>query len=201
MDNFVEEALANRQVWDWARKPNIGLNEFAFELMKVQPGAYSRFDENRLDLAAEWASNVLDLVRYPTKLRYDVAPWVETSPKDLAVRSLCPEWIVSPASLDLWWASHCRIPPMFEFEEDNDVSKFFRKRKDQQLRAEWEKTKQQLLKEPFLGSLGLKQWRKEKDAWSVEVNNGGYRAHMRHQGAGKWLVYKIGDHESMGHGK
>jgi len=60
-EQFVEEALANRQAWDWSKKGSVGLRDFAFDFMKLQPGAYARFDENRLQLAGEWAANVVDL--------------------------------------------------------------------------------------------------------------------------------------------
>jgi hypothetical protein len=56
----VEEALANRDAWDWAKQSRIGLKEFAFEFMKLQPGAYARFDEERATLSSELAANLLD---------------------------------------------------------------------------------------------------------------------------------------------
>lgn len=32
---FVEEALANRYVWDWAKKPSVGIEEFSHEFMTL----------------------------------------------------------------------------------------------------------------------------------------------------------------------
>jgi hypothetical protein len=81
--NFVEEALANRRVWDWSKKASIGLHELAFEFMKLQPGAYARFDEPHLGLAAEWASMTVDLAPPGSVRRPDLAPWVEVPPSGL----------------------------------------------------------------------------------------------------------------------
>lgn len=33
--HFVEEALANRHVWDWSKKASVGIEEFAYEFMKL----------------------------------------------------------------------------------------------------------------------------------------------------------------------
>src|SRR5690606_34492114 len=59
--HFVEEALANKQAFEWANKTSIGLREFAFHFLSLQPDAYSRFAEERLDLNGEWLANTLDL--------------------------------------------------------------------------------------------------------------------------------------------
>lgn len=195
-DLLVEEALANRQAWDWAKQSKIGLGDFAFDFMKLQPGAYARFDDDRLQLAAEWASQTLDV----SGPRHDLAHWVEASPSGLMLKSLCPEYVVRPAKLDVWWPAALVPPPVFAITDDDTVTRYLGKRKDQSLAGKWATTKSRLLTERFANGLNFKPWPKEHPAWSVKVDDG-FRAHLRHEDQGTWTAYKIGTHAEMGHGK
>ena len=98
----VEEALANRDAWEWAKLRGVGLGEFAYDFMKLQPGAYARFDERKLELAGELAANLLELNLSRTARREDQALWVGNVPHELLRRSLCPEYFVRPSSLTAW---------------------------------------------------------------------------------------------------
>jgi hypothetical protein len=198
-DDFVEEALANRQAWDWARLPRIGLRDFAYEFMKLQPGAYARFDENRLQLAGEWAANVVDLKTYSGALRPDLAHWVEASPDGLTRKSMCPEYVVTPHSIESWWPAALVPPPVSHITDDDAVTKYLSKKKDQTLASRWVITKDRLLVDRFGNGLNFKPWRKEAPAWSVKVD-GGNRAHLMPEGNGIWRAYKIGTHSETGHG-
>jgi len=198
-DQFVEEALANRNAWDWAKRPNVGLGDLAFDFMKVQPGAYARFDENRLQLAGEWAANVVDLNMHSSAGRMDLAHWVEASPEGLTRKSMCPEYVVTPARLDAWWPAARVPPPINAITDDAALTKVFTKSKDASLAGKWAVTKDKLLTDRFALGLDFKPWPKEALAWSVRVDKG-FRAHLSHEGHGQWRAYKIGSHDVMGHG-
>lgn len=98
----VEEALANRDAWEWAKRGRVGLAEFAYDFMKLQPGAYARFDERKFELAGELAANLIDLNLSSIARRGDQALWVDNVPDELLRRSLCPEYFVRPSSLAAW---------------------------------------------------------------------------------------------------
>lgn len=198
-EQFVEEALANRQAWDWAKKGNVGLGDFAFDFMKLQPDAYARFDENRLFLAGEWVANVVDLDMRYRAVRPDLAHWVEASPDSLTRKSLCPEYVVTPQKLSVWWPAALVPPPVTNIIDDEAVTKFLSKSKDHSLANKWQITKERLLKERFAKGLNFKPWRPEDPAWSVRVDRA-LRAHLKPEGQGNWRAYKIGSHDAMGHG-
>lgn len=197
--HFVEEALANRQAWDWAKKPSIGLREFAFDFMKLQPNAYARFDEPRLDLAAEWAAGIVDSVQPGTGTRSDLAHWVEAAPKNLMRTSLCPEYVVRPVSLAAWLNPALVVPPVKQVDDEEEVAKRLESRYAS-LREAWQRTKTKLLENRLLRGLNFKPWPKDgPNAYSVRVNDN-MRAHLRHRGAGAWSAYIIGPHKELGHG-
>ena len=198
-DQFVEEALANRQAWDWAKRGSVGLGDFAFDFMKLQPGAYARFDESRRELAGEWAANVVDLNVFGGAVRPDLAHWVEASPDGLTRKSLCPEYVVTPRNLGVWWPAALVPPPVKNIIDDDAVTKFLSKSKDQSLADRWRTTKERLLSERFANGLNFKPWPPEAPAWSVKVDRA-YRAHLKPEGHGNWRAYKIGSHAAMGHG-
>jgi len=194
--HLVEEALANRHAWAWAKQAKIGLGDFAFDFMKLQPGAYARFDDERLQLAAEWASQALELGRP----RHDLAHWVEASPPGLLHKSLCPEYVVRPAKLAVWWPAALVPPPVLKLIDDEAVTKYLGKKKDRSLENQWLNTKEKLLANRFANGLNFKPWLDDPPAWSVKVNEGD-RAHLKPEGNGIWRAYKIGPHAYMGHGK
>lgn len=196
---FAEEALANRQVWDWAKKRENGMEEFAYGFMKLQPNAYSRFDENRVELAAEWASVVVDGLPPLTGRRHDLAQWVEAVPKAYLRASLCPEYVVLPANLEHWISPALRLPPVRVIQDAAHVVKLLAGR-FASYRADWENTKQKLMTDSRAIGLNLKPWPKDgKNCCSVRVDQN-FRAHIKHLGSGLWEAYSIGPHTSLGHG-
>jgi hypothetical protein len=197
--HFVEEALANRNAWDWARKHEVGLEEFAYNFFTVQPNAYSRFEEDRLDLAAEWASVMIDHQPPLTSRRDDLAPWVEATPKSFTRATLCPEYFVIPANIDRWITPASRISPVSLVKDGPVVSKLLEGRFSG-LRAAWEDTKTKLTQNRLAGGLDFKRWPQDgKDCFAVRVDRKN-RAHLRHIGNGLWEAYNIGPHTAMGHG-
>lgn len=195
---FVEEALANKQAYEWAKKGAVGLREFANDFMSLQPNAYARFDEPSAELAGEWVANVIDL-RPPGCLpRHDLAPWAEATPKDFMRRSLCPEYVVFPRRLESWLDPAWVPPPVTQIVEDAKVTKWLSG--FAQPARKWEDTKRKLLENRTLRGLNFKKWPKEgRDVYSVRVDDN-FRAHLRHQGNGSWLAFLIGTHKEMGHG-
>lgn len=198
-DLFVEEALANRQAFEWAKQGKIGLRDFAFDFMKLQPGAYARFDENRLQLAGEWAANVVDLSIHGSASRSDLAHWVEVSPEGLTRKSMCPEYVVSPREIGIWWSAALIPPPINNIIDDDVLTKYLGKSNDQSLANKWRTTKDRLINTRFSNGLNFKPWPPEAPAWSVKVDRA-FRAHLRPEGQGNWRAYKIGPHDAMGHG-
>ncbi|OAJ62761.1 hypothetical protein A6V36_20535 [Paraburkholderia ginsengiterrae] len=198
-DEFVEEALANRQVWTWAQKPSVGIDDFAYDFMKLQPNAYARFDEPGMELTAEWAANVVDTSVGPDVRRYDLAQWVEALPQYYLRPSLCPEYVVYPAESSLWLSPALVLPKVTNIAEGREVTKRL-KSKFAHLEKAWRKTKQKLLEAPQLHGLNLKPWPKDgPDSYSVKVDESN-RAHLRHEGNGRWTAYIIGTHKELEHG-
>jgi hypothetical protein len=196
---FVEEALANRQAWDWSKKRSNAIEDFAFNFMKLQPGAYSRFDEPRLSLAAEWSANVLDGNVTQGATRYDFAHWVETLPTGLQRASLCPEYFVRPAALANWLPSALVLPPVITVTDDAEVTKRLSMRFIN-LRDQWTRTKEKLIESRLLRGLNFKPWPNDgKACYSVRVDDN-FRAHLKHEGGGNWIAYIIGSHKELGHG-
>jgi hypothetical protein len=197
---FVEEALANREAWDWARRNAVGIAEFAFAFMKLQPDAYARFDEPRLSLAGEWAAMTVDGAPPGSAGRSDLAHWVHATPQELLRRTLCPEYIVTPARITDWIALSQHLPPVIAVEDGEDVRKVLAGRYAS-LKEMWAATKNKLLEHRSRPSLDFKPWPLEGEGvHSVRLNDN-FRAHLRHEpGRGAWTAIQIGPHKAMGHG-
>jgi hypothetical protein len=196
---FVEEALANRQAWLWSKKPGVGLEEFAFDFMKCQPDAYERFDEPRLELAAEWAAITVDFARPGTSKRWDLAHWVESAPRGLMRASLCPEYVIYPDKLSGWFSLAEVLPPVKAILDSAPLTKLFASRFGH-LETQWERTKAKLLENRLLAGLNFKRWPPDgSGAYSVRIDRN-FRAHLRHEGEGQWVAYAFGPHGQMGHG-
>lgn len=197
--HFVEEALANRQVWDWARKGSVGLEDFAKSFMLLQPNAYARFLEPRLELAAEWAGTVVDQSPPGSTFRADLSHWVEATPLGLMRSSLCPEYVIYPDKLSRWISPALVLPPVNAVQDGEDVVKILNGRLAH-LQSKWDQTKAKLLENRLLHGLNFKPWPKDgPERYSVRVDDN-FRAHLHHKGSGKWLAYILGPHKKLGHG-
>ena len=197
--HFAEEALANRQVWDWSKKGVIGIEEFAKDFMLLQPNAYARFREPKLKLAAEWAATVVDQKPPGSAVRKDLAHWVEATPIGFRRASLCPQYVVFPNKLSSWISPALVLPPVKEVQDGKDVERVLRGR-FAHLRSRWEQTKSKLLENRLLHGLNFKPWPKDgPERYSVRVDDN-FRAHLKHLGAGHWDAYVLGPHKALGHG-
>lgn len=165
----VEEALANRDAWDWAKQRRIGLGEFAYDFSKLQPGAYARFDEEKPELSGELAANLIDLDLSRMARRDDQAPWVGNVPSEFLRRSLCPEYFVWPASLSGWIDPAWKLPEVRHVTESKPVDKML-KSKYSSIRGQWEQTKRKLIEDSALPGLDFKPWNKATQQWSVRID-------------------------------
>lgn len=197
--HFVEESIANRQAYNWAKQMSVGLEEFARDFMLCQPNAYARFLEPVADLTGEWVANVLDGQPPKSLPRYDLAPWVQSIPKEFLRRSLCPEWVIYPKKLSDWIDPACITPPVNEIVDGDKVVKALAK-KLRNIRQPWESTKTKLRINKDIPGLNFKPWKPHGPrCYSVKVDEGN-RAHLENLGSGKWLAYEIGGHKELGHG-
>jgi hypothetical protein len=207
---FVEEALANRAIWDWSKKKKSRFpQEFAELFMDLQPAAYSRFREDINILRGEWMANVLDLEPPGTRCRRrtDIPQWADAAPSDLIypgesscfMKGHCPQYIISPKNITDWLNPALVLPPVNSIVDAASVKKVL-KGKYRNLEKKWQKTKNKLKKNRLGNGLNLKPWKKDgKDAYSVKIDYGN-RAHLRHMGHGDWMTYTLGNHKDLGHG-
>lgn len=197
----VEEAVANREAWDWAKRSRVAIEDFAFDFMKLQPGAYARFDEERFALTSELAANLLDLDLSVHARRDDQSLWIGDVPQALLRRSLCPEYLVEPAALTSWISPAWKLPEVRAVVEAQPFAAALDLRYSA-LKGRWEETKKRLIENPALPGLDFKRWDKATGEWSVRINRN-FRAHIRPISApspGTWEASSFGTHTAMGHG-
>jgi hypothetical protein len=199
--HFVEEALANKATWNWAKKQKVGIREFAEDFMALQPGAYARFAESKDYLRGEWLANVLDFKPPRCIPRTDIARWVDALPPELLRASLCPEYVIYPNKITDWLSPVFALPPVNQIFEGTEVKKVLNG-KYRNFQKKWEHTKERLISNKFRSGLDFKAWKKDgKGSYSVKVvGDQGFRAHLKNQGNGNWLVYDFGNHKELGHG-
>ena len=195
----VEEALANKKAWEWAKSKEGGIAEFAYDFMKLQPEAYARFDEDKFSLGGELAANLIDLNISKSACRPDQALWVDIVPKELLRKTLLPEYIVRPFYLSGWFKPVWRLPTVESIKETGSFEKSISPYSS--MRTRWESTKNKLIS--YSGSPGLdfKLWDKSIGNWSVRVNDN-FRVHLRQSPESKviWNAEEFGPHKRMGHG-
>lgn len=195
----IEEALANRRVWDWAKKQHIGLADYAFDFMKCQPNAYARFDEPLIHLQSEYAHGLLNNSFGFPVTHHPVARWVVSVPKTLQYRSLCPEYVIYSANLGRWIPAAFGIPTVQKVVDSEEVVQKLTG-KYAALKDIWDKRKKLLQLNPLARSLRFRLWDKKVKEWTVNVD-GNFRAHLREIGNGAWITRDIDNHLRMGHGK
>jgi hypothetical protein len=197
--DLIEESLANHEAWNWSKQKRVSINELAYDFMKLQPGAYSRFDEPVFGLKSELAANLIDLNINAGARRDDQARWVGLIPNELLRYSLCPEYFVVPSSLSTWISPLWKMPDIKDVIESPKITDLL-KSKYSSLKKQWESTKKKLIQNPGLPGLNFKQWDKEKGVWSVRINDN-FRVHLhptlQH---GIWEAETLGPHTAMGHG-
>jgi len=93
-----EEALANAHALTSLRRE--GVTDFMKYFMSQQPGAYARYQDNRMELRSRVATQILDgmkagLSGLGRPCRPDQAPWVAQGSKSLLWDGNCPVYIIS----------------------------------------------------------------------------------------------------------
>ena len=203
---LVEEALANRDVLEWAKrdqkknpKPK-NFKDFVSSYMKLQPGAYARFDEDEYKLSGELAANLFDLNFAKSARRMDQAYWVSQAPDVLLKKKYCPEYLVLGSRLNHWIKPTWAMPPVTVISETNSFAQKLATQYSN-CRDQWENTKIKLKANPALRGLNFKKWTKDPECWSVRVNDN-FRAHLSRlpNRSGGWLAEEFGPHKAMGHG-
>jgi hypothetical protein len=199
-NQFVEEALANREVLTSVQRRSKAVREFAEDWMSVQPGAYSRYNEPHEELSAEWAANILDGNYIKSARRYDLAGWAGAIPTLFSPGKLCREYIVDAVITNRMFPPAFKMPIVLSVQDSADVQKRINK-KYRQLSGQWEEQKQKLVENPSLPGLRFKHWPKEDPRWSVRVNKS-FRAHLDPPTTsdGKWVTARFGPHKELGHG-
>ena len=197
--HFVEESLANSAALRWAKKKQISIQDFAEDFMNLQPGAYARFLEPNAVLQGEWIANVLDLKPPYCKPRTDIAKWVDAVPNELLRKSLCPEYIIDPKKIKHWLSPALVLPPVKLISDERPVTKVL-KGKYRNLEKKWQNTKKKLIENRLSNGLNFKPWKIDgNNTYSVKIDIS-FRAHLRHEGAGNWSTYILGNHKELGHG-
>jgi hypothetical protein len=192
----VEEALANRNAWEWAKRNKLG--RFAKDFMKSQPNAYKRFDEDRVKLAAELAANLHKFDFAPDAASNELGPWTGHVPAELWKHE-CPEYLVTGPQTRDWlnrfdstWVNSVR-----EIDESPQFTKRLRKCPD--LEQPWIEAKEKLTSGGSISrGLDFKPFRRP-NVYSVRLDIK-RRAHLQMLGSGRWLAIDIGGHTEMGHG-
>lgn len=197
----VEEALANNEAWKWAKGQGAPVQKFAEDFMSIQPGSYARFSEDREDLSAELAANLIDLNFAPNARRNDQVLWVANLPSAMNHwQSYCKEYRVSIKQVLSGWINPAwKLPRVTAIHDSDEVRKSLEVRYAT-LRSKWEETKGKLLKEPGLSGLRFKRWDKTTGTWSVRVDDN-FRAHLKpiKTSDGLWETTGFGPHKAMGH--
>lgn len=196
---FVEEALANRDVWNFVRDKERPLKDFARDWMTVQPGAYRRFEQPKDELAAEWAANTLDGNYSRGARRDDVGAWTVSVPPIFKRAGVCPEWVINVATIRTLFPAALRMPTVNSITDSLVVQKILQKRY-RNLAAAWESQKDKLRRSPCSHGLNFYPW-KVKPLWSIRVNDN-FRAHLREEDGspGNWVTEAFGPHKELGHG-
>jgi hypothetical protein len=204
--DFVEEALANRDAYNFARgKGGSRIAQFAEDFFARQPGCYARYRKKKGRLQEEWLRAVVFLPSqgWPFRpnaflgLPRNLQAHAATPPRHLNRRALCPEHIIADARL-LPLLRHAYRPP--DVKNIDETKKFRESLVGKPLEELWARTKSKLLENATLRGLNLKPWHKDgKDCYSVRLNDN-FRAHLKHLGDGNWEAYACGSHRAMGHG-
>lgn len=196
----VEEALANRKAWGWAKGLNRkfnGLEKFAEEFMDSQPNAYSRYCEDPIVLGSELAENLINQ-NFGKGGASHLADWAIEMPSKFSNRNV-PEYLIYDINLNGLYPAVPLPPSVTQIDDSHLLSK--RLKKDSRLREVWKKTKGKLLKAARLSGLDFKPWPKGgANVWSVRVNDGD-RVHLKQTDSNKgiWEAIDIGTHDQMGH--
>jgi hypothetical protein len=197
-----EEAIANQYAFkqicnDKFGLNPIGFNEFFFDLMKRQPGAYARFDEPLGKLQTELASGILDGARFKNSNSSSLGKWMGFLPPFTFKKTDIPEYFIRKVRYSNLISPAKFIPEVKIISEHSKFKKMLFPGHENL----WESTKSKLLNCAVLGGLDFKEFPPAAPYWSVRVN-GNFRAHLNPVSIknGEWMAMEYGDHKKLKHG-
>jgi hypothetical protein len=205
----VEEALANQNAYKKARSMDISLprkgryasqfnapniSEFFYDFMKLQPGAYSRFDEQEYQLKSEVAAGYYEGKRFFGARCDHLSPWVGLVPNIFETKF--PQHLVIGIKYSALISPSRFIPRV---KVVNETKKFMHTISSGHQKY-WEAAKSKLISESTLPGLDFKLFY-APDIWSIRVNLN-FRAHLTpiDLAGGVWEANEYGAHTKMGHG-
>ena len=205
----VEEALANQNAYKKSRSMDISLprkgryasqfnapniSEFFYDFMKLQPGAYSRFDEQEYQLKSEVAAGYYEGKRFFGARCDHLSPWVGLVPNIFETKF--PHHLVIGIKYSALISPSRFIPRV---KVVNETKKFMHTISSGHQKY-WEAAKSKLISESTLPGLDFKLFY-APDIWSIRVNLN-FRAHLTpiDLAGGVWEANEYGAHTKMGHG-
>ncbi len=205
----VEEALANLNAYKKARSMDISLprkgryayqfnapniSEFFYDFMKLQPGAYTRFDEQEYQLKSEVAAGYYEGKRFFGARCDHLSPWVGLVPSIYETKF--PQHLVTGIKYSALISPSRFIPRV---KVVNETKKFMHTISSGHQKY-WEAAKNKLISESTLPGLDFKLFY-APDIWSIRVNLN-FRAHLTpiDLAGGVWEANEYGAHTKMGHG-
>jgi hypothetical protein len=205
-----EEALANERAWSHVKQydPRTsratkaysqgieGFSQFFFDFMKLQPGAYSRFDEDVYDLKSEAAAGVFENQRYRNAQANHLAQLIGSTPRNTCTKMDVPRHLIWGVRYSALIKPARFIPTVKEIRE----SEKFKSTLQGDHKKLWENTKAKLIAASSLPGLDFKFWN-TPDVWSARANDN-FRAHLSavSKSNGIWEALAFGNHKEMGHG-
>lgn len=205
-----EEALANLSAYnfvrgiDAARKQNAraqtlqvpGISSFFYSFMKLQPGAYARFDEPRHELESETAAGIFRGIRHRQARCDELSYWIGLVPPRTCHKSDIPRHLVVGVDYRGLISPARFIPSVNEVRE---TERFLKELAPGQ-ETFWKRAKSKLTSSSCLPGLDFKFW-EAPATWSMRVNDN-FRAHLTplSLATGVWQAESFGGHKKMGHG-
>ena len=205
-----EEALANKSAYNFTRGVDAaihqgvraqalqvpGISSFFYHLMKLQPGAYARFDEPRHELESETAAGVFKGIRHRQARCDELSYWIGLSPPRNCNKSDIPQHLVVGVDYRGLISPARFIPSVNEVRE---TERFLKELAPGQ-ETFWKRAKSKLTSSSCLPGLDFKFW-EAPATWSMRVNDN-FRAHLTPVSltTGVWQAESFGGHKRMGHG-
>ena len=205
-----EEALANESSWrhvkqydplvSRSRKASFegvdGFSQFFFDFMKMQPGAYARFDEDVYELKSEAAAGIFQRQRYRVARADHLARLIGLNPRGTCTKTDVPRHLIGGVRYSTLISPARFIPKVQEIRESDK----FKSSIQGDHKKLWTNTKEKLVAASSLPGLDFKFW-DAPDVWSVRANDN-FRAHLSaiSKTNGIWEAVAFGNHKEMGHG-
>jgi len=195
-----EEALANLAAYKFIKDhKEVGLpyeaEQFFYDFMKRQGGAYSRFDEPISTIQTELASGIFDGHRYRGANSSLLGPWMGFTPSFTFAKRDIPEYFIKNIRYSKLISKARVLPAVRVVTESSKFNKMLHPGHEKF----WNNAKNKLIECPARGGLDFKEF--PSPEWSIRVNDN-FRAHLLpiSLNKGMWEAVGYGNHKQMGHG-